>query len=319
MKKTITSILTGLAFIVNAQTVETFESFTLAPSSFYKDTNSVAFTTSNATFRHVWTNGSFAYWSGGFSYTNLKDSSNGNFSNLYNCRALNGYNNSNLYVTGQNNGIIKLNSPNNVVDGFYFTNTTYAYKSMKFGDSFAKKFGGTSGNDPDYFRVIVKGYKNGVVNPDTAVFYLADYRFTNNASDYIVEGWQYVNTSNIGQVDSIKFVMQSSDVGSFGINTPLFFSLDNFTTSQSFVGINEISKTLNVEVYPNPTNGILNIKNNSDSKITATIYNQLGQQLNSLELKSNNNQINFNNFNKGIYFINLTDEKNTITKKIILN
>ena len=37
------------------------------------------------------------------------------------------------------------------------TNTTYAALSMLLGDSFAKKFGGDSGNDPDYFILRIEG------------------------------------------------------------------------------------------------------------------------------------------------------------------
>ncbi len=317
MKKIVTTIFLGLVTCIKAQTIETFESFTLAPNSFYKDTNSVSFTGPTATFRHKWTNGQYANWSGGFSYTNKKDSANGNFSNLYNCRAVNGYNNSNYYVTGQNNGIIKLNAPFSIVDGFYFTNTTYAYKSMKFGDSFGKKFGGPTGNDPDYFRVIVKGYKNGVLKTDSSVFYLADFRSSNNALDYIVEGWQYVSCSNIGQVDSIKFTMQSSDVGSNGINTPLFFSLDNFTTSSS-VGINEFRSTLSLNVFPNPSNGYLNIRSDIEKEGSLKVFNQLGQlvfeQMVGLKISS----VDLSNLPKGIYVVQVVQNEKSKSVKIVL-
>ena len=55
--------------------------------------------------------------------------------------------------------------------------------------TFAKKFGGTTGNDPDFFKVTVKGYKGGVLTTDSVPFYLADFRFANNALDYIVDSW----------------------------------------------------------------------------------------------------------------------------------
>src|SRR4029077_6587926 len=62
-----------------------------------------------------------------------------------------------------------------VVSGAYFTNTTYAALSMLSGDSFAKKFGGASGNDPDFFKLTIIG-KNAVEQTTGTVdFYLADY------------------------------------------------------------------------------------------------------------------------------------------------
>jgi hypothetical protein len=38
--------------------------------------------------------------------------------------------------------------------GVYVTNTTYAYNSMRDGDMFAKKFGGPTGNDPDWYKLL---------------------------------------------------------------------------------------------------------------------------------------------------------------------
>lgn len=319
MKKIVTLLTLALtAFLANGQTsIADFETFTLSPNSFYKDTNSVPFQTTNAVFRYSWDK-PFSYWDGGFSYTNKQDSTNGNFSNLYNCRALKGYNNSNFYVTGKDHGIIKIKSPYNKVDGFYITNTTYAYKSMKNGDAFAKKFGGPSGNDPDWFKITAKGYLNGSLKSDSSEFYLADYRFSNNANDYIVQGWQWFNTANLGQVDSIQFFMYSSDVGSFGINTPLFFSIDDFTTSQSFVGIAENSIAANLFLYPNPTNGNLNIDvhQNVSNPIGIRIMEISGKEVYTKTTDVLMNSIDLNFLNLGIYFVEVTIDDTKLIKRV---
>ena len=60
------------------------------------------------------------------------------------------------------------------------TNTTYAALSMRDGDSFAKKFGGPSGNDPDYFRLTITGKDSGGSTIGSVEFYLADYRFADS-------------------------------------------------------------------------------------------------------------------------------------------
>ncbi|MGZ3921212.1 MAG: T9SS type A sorting domain-containing protein [Bacteroidia bacterium] len=321
MKKTITSLMLGLiAFTANSQTVvNDFESFTLTPNSFYKDTNSVPFQTPSALFRHEWTNGQFAYWSGGFSYTNKNDTVNGDYNNVYNCRAYTGYNNSAKYVTGQDHGVIVVKSPYNMVDGFYITNTNYAYKSMKFGDSFAKKFGGTTGNDPDWFKITAKGYLNGNMKADSAEFYLADYRFTNNASDYIVQNWQWFNTSVLNTVDSVKFFMYSSDVGQFGINTPLFFSLDNVTVTYSAVGIPENQNALNLQVYPNPFNGTLYFKTETDQTVNILVSDITGKNVAEDKLENGKNHINLSFLEKGIYFVEVSSTEYKVVKKLIKN
>jgi hypothetical protein len=319
MKKTITTLMLGLfALTVNSQSVTDFETFTLSPNSFYKDTNSLPFQTTSALFRHQWTNGSFAYWSGGFSYTNKNDTVNGDYNNVYNCRAYKGYNSSAKYATGQDHGIIVMKAPYDRLDGFYITNTNYAYKSMKFGDAFAKKFGGTSGSDPDWFKITAKGYLNGSMKSDSAVFYLADFRFANNSSDYIVENWQWFNTSNLGEVDSVKFFMYSTDIGTFGINTPLFYSIDNVTVSDAYVGLPENELASLVSIYPNPFSGKLNI-HTSLEKVVIGLYDVTGKKINELSLADHESSADFSYLDRGVYFCEISAGDKKIIKKLIKN
>ena len=59
-------------------------------------------------------------------------------------------------------------------------------------------------------------------------FYLADYRFTDNSQDYIVDDWRFVDFSALGIVDEIRFSMTSSDNNQYGPLTPTYFAMDNF-------------------------------------------------------------------------------------------
>src|SRR5690606_16841503 len=105
------------------------------------------------------------------------------------------------------------------------TNSTYAYESMKQGDAFAKKFGGVGGNDEDWFKVTVHSYFQGMAS-DSLDIYLADFRFADNSKDYIMDTWNFYNTPSY-LADSLVFIVSSSDTGSFGMNTPAYFCLDN--------------------------------------------------------------------------------------------
>lgn len=317
MKKTITLIAFALSLItIKAQTVVAdFEGLPLATNSAYSSTTSIPFATGGASFQHKYS----GFWSGGFSYTNKYDSSTAGFTNMYGVKPFKGYNASNIYVVGQDQGVINLSAPSNTVDGFYITNTTYAYKSMKLGDSFAKKFGGASGNDPDFFKVSIKGYKGGVLTTDSVAFYLADFRFTNNALDYIVDSWQWVSTSSLGNVDSVKFFMYSSDVGAFGINTPLFFGIDNFTTTQSSVGIAENNNSLKFDVYPNPFNASLTINLNDLLETTISVTDVTGKIVFTQQLTEMNATLDLNFLQSGIYFLQLNSGNKVSVKKIIKN
>ena len=111
------------------------------------------------------------------------------------------------------------------------TNATYAALSMKNGDGpggFAKKFGGVSGNDPDFFKLTITGMDAVGGTTGTVDFYLADYRFADNDQDYIVKNWTEVDLSALGlATQKLAFSLTSSDVGAFGMNTPAYFALDN--------------------------------------------------------------------------------------------
>ena len=117
-----------------------------------------------------------------------------------------------------------------IVLGAEFTNTTYAALSMLNGDAFAKKFGGPTGDDPDFFRLLIEGFD--AVGDSTGVveFMLADYRFSDNSLDYVLDQWVFQDLSSLGLVKELGFSFESSDVGSFGINTPQYFAIDNLTT-----------------------------------------------------------------------------------------
>lgn len=325
MKKTITLILAFFLVQTHAQNVADFESFSLPADSFYYNSTTKDWQTNNAVFQYEWDTNFGGFWSKGFSYTNKNDTANGGFMNLYNCAAGKGYNNSNYYVSAQNNGIIRLKTAtDNKVDGFYITNSTYAYKSMKNGDAFAKKFGGTSGNDPDWFKITIKGFLGGTMKTDSTEFYLADFRSNNNSLDYILKTWQWVNCSNLGVVDSIQFFMYSSDVGSFGMNTPAFFNIDNFTTSK-VVGIKENTLFAQFNSYPNPAsdNIYFSLISNETFDTEIKIINALGVEVRkenkNIQAGPNNFQLNISELASGLYFIEMNHQENKHTYKLIKN
>jgi hypothetical protein len=101
-------------------------------------------------------------------------------------------------------------------------NTTYAALSMKNGDQFAKKF---TAADHDFFDVVFTGLSadGGVTGKVTAS--LADFRTA--SSPGILATWATVDLAKLGSVRKIDVSFLSSDVGSYGINTPLYVAIDD--------------------------------------------------------------------------------------------
>lgn len=254
----ILSLVAFLSFqFVDGQTVADFENFNLPADTFWNGSSQplgTTFTSGNVIMENYFDTAFGGYWTAGWAYSTMNDSATSGFGNLFATKALIGYNNSMTYVVGQQNAKVMLsgNAAGGIINGCYITNATYPANSMRDGDMFAKKFGGTSGNDPDFFKLTIRGWFGGQVITDSVEFYLADYRFTNNAQDYIVTDWQWVDLSTLGNVDSLWFTLSSSDVGSFGINTPLFFCADNFITADSPLTIFESNLDNAIAAYPNP-------------------------------------------------------------------
>jgi hypothetical protein len=112
-----------------------------------------------------------------------------------------------------------------VFDHFYVTNNTYATLSMKNGDAVAKQFG--SG---DWFKLVIEGFDKSDTSTGTVEFYLADFREA--SSPGIITEWTKVDLSPLGSVAAIKFDLQSSDTGDYGMNTPAYFCFDNLAVKK---------------------------------------------------------------------------------------
>ncbi len=208
--------------------VSVFEDLTLDPESFWNGSDgSGGFVSAAVRFRNNY-NPDWFSWSG-FAYSNRTDMITPGWMNQYSAITGSGFDTSGNYAVGYPYAASVLSFTENkahAVEGLFVTNSTTAALSMASGDDFAKKFGGEDGSDPDYFRLDIWGLKEGVPT-DTIGFYLADFRSEDEAADYIIKTWQWVDLSALGKVDSLMFALASSDMGDWGMNTPGYFCLDN--------------------------------------------------------------------------------------------
>jgi hypothetical protein len=175
----------------------------------------------------------YDYWSG-WAYSRDTDTTTSGIGNQYSAITGAGARGSSNYGISNGDTAISFGASVDFTGrGFDVTNTTYAHNSMRDGDGFAKQFGDdpsttsvTETDQPDFFLLTVEGFLTGS-STGTAEFYLADYRFSNDADDYIVDSWEFVDLTSLGVVDELTFDLSSSDVGGFGMNTPDYFAIDN--------------------------------------------------------------------------------------------
>jgi len=226
-----------MAGILQAGSVADFEDLPLAGGSYWNGSDgSGGFTSGGARFSNNY-NAAWASWDG-FSYSNITDTTIQGVAAQYNAIAGAGQGGSANYAVAYVGWgappTVTLQAPG-VVGGLYVTNSSYTYYSMLNGDAFAKKFGGQTGNDPDWFVLTVTGKNaNGVIT-GTVKFYLADYRSADNGNDYILKAWEYVGLTSLGEVKSLEFALSSSDIGDWGMNTPASFAVDTIVDASASV------------------------------------------------------------------------------------
>ncbi len=180
----------------------------------------------------IFTNYYSSYFWGGFTASNRTDLTqtgmNAQFTAVTGC----GYDGSAQYAVAYTMGaqteISAANGEMHTITGCYVTNNLWAYQNMLEGDAGTTPFGGSSGNDPDWFKLTATGKKaNGQV-VGTLDFYLADFRFANNEDDYILNTWEWFDLSPLGEVASVSFSLSSTKVNNGGMITPAYFCMDNF-------------------------------------------------------------------------------------------
>lgn len=284
---------------VNAQTVSTFETITLNTDSIWNggpNFNSTPISSGNALFENIFDTSFGGYWPSGFAISSKKnvltDSLASGFSQLYTGIAGSGVQGSTNYAIGQNGSKVILtgNAQGKQLDGVYITNSNYAYLSMRWGDAFARAF-----NDSDFFLLTVFGYENGTVKTTTAPFYLAN-------EGAIVTEWTWLDLKPLGNVDSIEFRLTSSDTGAFGMNTPAFFCIDNFTTRDVFTGLRNIEAKTSIQAYPNPATNQVTLNGLVAGK-SIRIWDLVGKLvLNETPLETFM-ELNIGEWNQGVYLI----------------
>jgi Domain of unknown function (DUF4465)/Dockerin type I domain/PEP-CTERM motif len=249
MKQSIYWVVAAAAILLLNQNapagIVDFEDVPLAPESYYDGADLAGeFTSQGATFNNAFTDfgGGFTTWEG-WACSNTTDATTPGFGNQYSAIAGSGWDHSANYGVAFTNTFVVpapiVTLPTGTIPlSLRVTNTTYAALSMRDGDSFAKKFGGASGDDPDWFLLTITGLNAADVPIGDVESYLADYRSSDNAQDYILGEWKNVDLTSLAGAAKLSFVLTSSDVGTFGINTPTYFAMDDLSVTRILGDVN---------------------------------------------------------------------------------
>ena len=252
----------------------------------------------------------YMFW-GGFTASNHTDLTQSGLDAQYTAASGGGFNGSTqygiAYAMGVQTDVYAADGQAHSVTGCYVTNNLWAYQNMLYGDATATAFGGTTGNDPDWFKLTATGKNAGGQTVRTAEFYLADYRFANNDEDYVLNTWEWFDLSTLGEVASISFSLSSSKNNSGGMITPAYFCIENFNGEAPNVGVEE--NDLALRAYPNPCDG---------RSFEYQVFNQMGQCVATGQSNSPETVVDLSQCSDGVYFVSIIQNGKRQMKKVVV-
>lgn len=185
--------------------------------------------------------------------------------------------------------------------------TFYGISKINSSDIWTNNYRMADGLYNDFVRDIKRDHDG---NFWIGVF--ADYNFDGGISHFDGTSWYsysvpqgLVNT----QVTAIAIDKQ---------NKPWVSTGGGISKFNGNVGIETNISAASVEVYPNPAKDVISIIV-KDQQYDMNIVDLQGKTVMSSVLSSSDNQINVSILGAGVYFIHLSNSKNSITKKLIIN
>jgi len=107
----------------------------------------------------------------------------------------------------------------------------------------------------------------------------------------------------------LPYLHTYQETGDFPSNNPVYIVP---------LGISDVSDNQDLlSIYPNPANETVTIKTTLDNAV-CTIYNLAGQVVYSSKMSTLNQTIPVSSLNKGIYLLNVRNEKQSMTNKLVV-
>lgn len=169
-----------------------------------------------------------------------------------------------------------------------------------------------------------------VVNPDTLFF-----TNTGGSQDITIE-WFSWSSWNVSSPDGWITVLQNSGTGNDtitvsvttnplttprigyvivtgGVYTDTVFVSQDATITTSLIDYDDINF---IKVFPNPTNGIINLSSSLLSEIELVVFDVFGRNI--IRKKTNEKYIDLSRFPSGVYIIEIIENNNVLIKEKII-
>ena len=134
----------------------------------------------------------------------------------------------------------------------------------------------------------------------------------------------YIGVSGSSMYNGEHSLFDELGLSSSSAGTPTWYYITstpmvrmNFDPSSVITSVDDkLSDKLHI--YPNPSNGLINIELDKLNFYNISISNVLAKEVYKNTISSVNTTLDLSNFDKGLYFVELNDGKNIFTKKLII-
>ncbi|MDM1380544.1 DUF4465 domain-containing protein [Myroides marinus] len=124
--------------------------------------------------------------------------------------------------------VITLDDPNNTYKAVSanFAISPWPYYGILEGDAYARKF-----KKGDFFAIHIYGVDKNkkLTSAQPVTHYFVDFR---EGVNEINTNWNKVDLSSLGEVKYLVFFLETTDVGKWGANTALYFTMDGLTVDK---------------------------------------------------------------------------------------
>lgn len=233
MKKLLFFLLVNFlcAFLVKAQNSIDFEDLVLEPESHWNGSDGSGFFTCGYLKFYNDFEELYSTWIG-FAFTNETDNITYSWQNMYSSASGNGVNASSNYVVSyigadyENDyspipAVLKIDREQAPASfkGMYISLNANAALYMADNNFYKEQ--------KHWMYLYINAINTESLESASRTIMLADYRFTEEEG-YKLDEWSYIDMSWANGMDSISFIIKSSDAGDYGINTPSYFCMDDF-------------------------------------------------------------------------------------------
>jgi hypothetical protein len=194
-------------------------------------------------------------------------------------------------------------------------------------------------SNPATSRIVLHGFERpeapGYLRlaPDNKIYLSSAYEdgsigfpYADNVRNYVNE-----NLSVINSPDSLGATCNFTPFSFYLGGTRTYYGLPNnpdyglgpvtgsVCDTLTWIGIVEQAKQDNIVTFPNPFYNKVSFHpiNSSSEKISITVFNNVGEKVFAKETLMENQEIDLNKLTKGIYFLNVRNEKFSVTRKIV--